>query len=185
RVLADLANIHRSGPLENSAAADALDDTDRPSLRLTSWGPLSIRAELGGGTFGVVYRAWDPRLEREVALKILRGLRSAEEDLASIVIKEARVLARLRHPNVITVFGADCFDGQVGLWMELVHGRTLKAIEQEQGPFSAREATLIGLDLCHAVAAVHQAGFLHRDIKAQNVMRETGGRIVLMVFGAA
>src|SRR5438094_9578934 len=106
RVLDDLANIHRSGPLENSAAADALDDTDRPSLRLTSWGPLSIRAELGGGTFGVVYRAWDPRLEREVALKILRGLRSAEEDLASIVIKEARVLARLRHPNVITVSGA-------------------------------------------------------------------------------
>jgi len=186
RVLADLANLHRSGPIEDSSTPAVLnDETARSSPLFPSWGPLEIRAEVGSGTFGAVYRAWDPRLDREVALKILRGLRSTEEDLASIVIKEARVLARLRHPNVITVFGADCFDGQVGLWMEFVHGRTLKEIEKEQGPFSAREAMLIGLDLCHALAAVHKAGFLHRDIKAQNVMRETGGRIVLMDFGAA
>src|SRR6266511_2925385 len=184
RILADVANLHRSSTPEASGATVALDDT-ATRARFPSWGPLQIRDEVGSGMFGAVYRAWDRRLDREVALKILHSLRSREDELASIVIKEARVLARLHHPNVITIFGADCFDHRVGLWMEFVQGRTLRHILQEAGPFSAREATLIGIDLCHALAAVHKVGFLHRDIKAQNVMREIGGRIVLMDFGAA
>ena len=69
--------------------------------------------------------------------------------------------------------------------MEFVKGRTLKDVLQEQGPYSSQEAQVVGLDLCHALAAVHHAGFLHCDIKAQNVMRQSGGRIVLMDFGAA
>src|SRR5262249_47180588 len=87
-------------------------------------------------------------------------------------------------PNIVTVFGADCFDGDVGLWMEFINGRTLEAAQQAQGTFSAQEAMLIGLDVCRALAAVHQAGFLHGDIKARNVMREAGGPIVLMDCGA-
>jgi pimeloyl-ACP methyl ester carboxylesterase len=191
RVLADLADLHRGAAPEAAAAAvlperhASVDRTARIDRSFTSWGPLEIRAKVGSGTFGAVYRAWDARLDREVAVKFLDGMRSTEQDFASNVVDEARVLARLRHPNVVTIFGADCFDNQVGLWMEFVNGRTLKEIQREQGPFSAREAMLIGLDLCHALAAVHKAGFLHRDIKAQNVMRETGGRIVLMDFGAA
>ena len=147
------------------------------------WGPLEMRGEVGGGTFGTVYRAWDTRLAREVALKLLHG-EQAERHLASTIIKEGRLLAQIRHPNVVTVFGADIFDGRVGIWMEFVTGRTLKEIVQEQGPFGAHEAALIGRDLCRALAAVHKAGFVHRDIKAQNVMREAGGRTVLMDFGA-
>ena len=83
----------------------------------------------------------------------------------------------------VTVYGADDVDGSVGLWMEFVQGKTLKQIVEERGVLSAREAALIGLDLSRALAAVHRAGLIHRDIKAQNVMREQGGRIVLMDFG--
>ena len=82
-----------------------------------------------------------------------------------------------------TVYGADHIGGRVGLWMELVKGRTLAELLRTHGPFSAREAALIGLDLCRALAAVHGAGLLHGDIKAHNVMREEGGRTVLMDFG--
>lgn len=149
----------------------------------SAWGALEIRGEVGSGSFGTVYRAWDTRLEREVALKLLSPEQSALQ-LASTVIKEGRLLAQIRHPHVVTVYGADAFDGRVGIWMEFLTGRTLKAIVQEQGPFGAHEAAVIGRDLCRALAAVHKQGFLHRDVKAQNVMREAGGRTVLMDFGA-
>src|SRR6185436_1829643 len=102
----------------------------------------------------------------------------------SAIVDEGRLLARVRHTNVVTIYGADRFGDSVGLWMEFIKGKTLKQLLSEQGAFGAREASLIGIDLCAALAAVHQAGLLHRDIKAQNVMREDGGRIVLMDFGA-
>jgi TolB-like protein/tetratricopeptide (TPR) repeat protein len=149
-----------------------------------TWGPLEIRSEVGSGTFGTVYRAWDARLEREVALKLLNAVQPEADHHATAVVKEGRLLAQIRHPNVVTVYGADCFDGRVGIWMEFVQGRTLREIQRESGPLSPQEAALVGLDLCRALAAVHAAGFLHRDVKAQNVMRESGGRIVLMDFGA-
>jgi serine/threonine-protein kinase len=82
-------------------------------------------------------------------------------------------------------FGADLFDGAAGLWMEFINGRTLRQLCDEQDPFSAAEALLAGLDVCRALAAVHRSGLVHGDIKAQNVMREVGGRIVLTDFGAA
>ena len=85
--------------------------------------------------------------------------------------------------NVVTVFGAERIDGRIGVWMEFIRGRTLEQLVRERGVFSAREAMLIASDLCRALSAVHKAGLLHRDLKAQNVMREDGGRIVLMDFG--
>ena len=130
-----------------------------------------------------MYRAWDPRLDREVALKLLRRVESGEGALGSLVIEEGRMLARIRHPNVVTVYGADRIDGRVGLWMEFVDGRTLEAVVRDDGPLGPQEAALIGLDLCRALSAVHRAGLVHRDVKAQNVMREAGGRVVLMDFG--
>jgi serine/threonine protein kinase/tetratricopeptide (TPR) repeat protein len=146
------------------------------------WGGLVLLEKVGEGSFGEVFRARDPQLDREVALKLLREDATGGEE-GSAVIEEGRLLARIRHPNVATVYGADRREGRVGLWMEFLHGQTLSALVREQGPFGAREAVLVGLDLCRALAAVHAQGILHRDIKAQNVMRETGGRIVLMDFG--
>ena len=147
------------------------------------WGPLQLRGEVGKGAFGTVYRAWDARLEIDVALK-LSNLPGSPADAPTTAIKEGQLLAQVRHPNVVSVYGADSIDGRVGVWMEFVTGRTLKEILREHGPFGAHEAAVIGRDLARALAAVHHKGFLHRDIKAQNVMREAGGRTVLMDFGA-
>src|SRR5204862_7973555 len=74
-------------------------------------------------------------------------------------------------------------ENQTGIWTELIEGRTLEAIVSASGPLAPDEVVRIGIDLCCALAAVHDAGLLHRDVKASNVMRETGGRIVLMDFG--
>ncbi len=143
------------------------------------WGQLVLGDKVGEGAFGEVYRAWDVVLEREVALKLLRA---AEEDPA--LLQEARMLARLRrHPNVVTVYGADRHDERSGIWMDFIEGETLAAIVEQRGSFGAQEALLVGVDVCRALAAAHRAGLLHRDIKAHNVMRERGGRIVLMDFG--
>ena len=148
---------------------------------LRTWGPFQLLESLGHGGFGRVYRAWEATLAREVALKIIRAP-NAEQ--ASTVLHEGRLLARVRHPNVVTVHGAQQVGDEIGIWMDLIRGRSLADLIKQQGPMSADEAAVVGVHLCQALAAVHAAGLLHRDIKAQNVMRESGGRIVLMDFGA-
>jgi len=147
----------------------------------TQWGPLALVSEIGHGAFGKVYHAVDPNLQRNVALKVIRSA-NAPVDLDH-ALKEARLLAKVSHPNAVRVYLAERVGNEVGIAMELVEGRTLDDLVR-QSPFNANEAILIGLDLCRALAAVHAAGILHGDIKARNVMRETGGRIVLMDFGA-
>ena len=147
------------------------------------WGHLRVSEVIGEGSFGRVYRAWDTQLEREVALKLVKASGVSQAFDLARAIKEARLLARVRHPNVVTVFGADAQAGRFGLWMELIPGRTLGQVLKMHGPMSVSEAIPVGIDLCHALAAVHGAGLLHRDVKAQNVLREEGGRIVLMDFG--
>lgn len=155
----------------------------QPAGPVQPWGSLEILQEVGRGGFGVVYRAWEPALAREVALKIIRPRDPRPEALASI-LREGQLLARVRHPNVVTVYGAQQIGDEVGLWMEFVRGRSLSELVKQDGPRAAGEAAVIGISLCQATAAVHQAGVIHRDIKAHNVMREAGGRIVLMDFGA-
>jgi serine/threonine-protein kinase len=143
------------------------------------WGHLKIQERLGAGAFGEVFRAWDSRLEREVALKLLRS----DRDPAA-VLREARLLARIRHANVVTVFDAAEFEGRAGFWMEFIQGQTLEEGVHDRGPLPAPEVLKLAIELCGALAAVHAAGLLHRDIKAQNVVRTADGRVVLMDFGA-
>jgi serine/threonine protein kinase len=149
----------------------------------STWAHLRVLEELGRGGFGRVFRAWDSALAREVALKIIR-LESAEDAALSAVLREGQMLARIRHRHVVTVFGAQRVGREVGVWMELVRGRTLAQMIREDGPLGPEEAAIVGMTICDALAAVHGADLVHRDIKAQNVMRESGGRIVLMDFGA-
>ena len=181
RVLSSLAGLHRSIAADLSAAAPARRSSASPAIG--SWAHLRLIERLGGGAFGDVYRAWDEDLERDVALKLLRTDAAGESLNASRIANEGRLLARVRHPNVVCVHGVAVHEGRVGLWMELLRGVTLEQQLAAHGPLSAREATLVGIDLCSALAAIHAAGLIHRDVKAQNVMREAGGRIVLMDLG--
>jgi TolB-like protein/Tfp pilus assembly protein PilF/predicted Ser/Thr protein kinase len=144
------------------------------------WGHLRLLERIGHGAFGDVYRAWDTRLDREVALKLVPADASRE---TSSIIHEGRLLARVRHPNVVTIYGAEQIDGVVGLWMEFVRGRTLKQLVDGGRRFTDAEVIGIGRSLSAALAGVHRAGLLHRDIKAQNVILAEDGRVVLMDFG--
>lgn len=180
RVLSDVARLHR----------DTLPDPSGPGLQPPppvrtgdAWGHLTLRGELGRGARGHVYRAWDPQLDREVALKLT--VDGGEERESKDLIEEARLLAKVKHPHVATVYGAERRAGMVGIWMELIEGETLESTLMRVGRFNPREAALIGLDVCSALSAVHAAGLLHRDVKAQNVMRDRNGRLVLMDFGTS
>src|SRR5262245_17532323 len=119
RVLAALAEVH--GQLPSRGVSSEVT---------TAWGRFELLGELGRGEFGVVYRAQDSRLDCDVALK-LSPAGTADSDV-SAVVAEARRLAMVRHPNVITVYGADIVDGVTGIWMELVSGRTLQEELQER-----------------------------------------------------
>jgi serine/threonine-protein kinase len=171
RLLERIARFHQSAHEHDTEKADASDV--QPSLR--TWAHFLIVGRLGRGSYGDVYRAHDTRLQSDVALKLMRDEGGVPMN-GSRALKEARFLARVRHPNVVRVYGADQCDGRVGLWMELVRGTTLEETVQRQGIFGAREAALVGIDLCRALAAVHGAGLLHGDVKAHNVMREEGAK---------
>ena len=162
-------------PLPHPAAAD---DT---SARV--WGPLRLLEKIGQGAYGEVFRAWDYGARSRGRPQTARCRSRLCQDHVAPSSNEGRLLARVRHPNVVTIYGAETIDDRVGLWMELVSGRTLEQILKEGTTFSAAEATRIGIDICRAVSAVHAAGLLHRDIKAHNVMLADDGRVVLMDFG--
>lgn len=169
------------------AAADAPPQAGPPDaarIPLFIWGSLEVLEKLGEGSFGEVFRARDPVLDRDVALKLHHPATSRRLAERSDFIAEARRLARIRHPNVVVVHGVDEHDSRTGLTLDLIDGRTLADVAAENGPMSPGEAIAVGLDLCAALAAVHGAGLIHADIKPANVMRERGGRIVLMDFGA-
>jgi eukaryotic-like serine/threonine-protein kinase len=188
KLVARVADVHRTAVhdtalIETTNWADPTHPGAEHGAGHTRWGHLVLLDKVGEGAFGEVYRARDPWLDREVALKLLKTS-VAEGVLPDRIVREARTLARLRHPNVVVVYGADIHDGRPGLWMEFVRGHTLGQIVEAQGPFSASEAATIGQEICRALSAVHAAGLVHQDVKAQNVMRESGGRLVLMDFGA-
>jgi|KBSMisStandDraft_5_1062788.scaffolds.fasta_scaffold12795_3 serine/threonine protein kinase/tetratricopeptide (TPR) repeat protein len=182
KVLATVANIHRNDEGTRTAGADDAAWAGDPEA-IDRWGSLELRELVGRGGYGTVYRAWDPQLTRDVALKLLNVEHADAQAFERSVITEGRLLARVRHPNVIAVYGADSHDGRVGFWMEFLEGQTLKQWVDAHGRMSSREAAIVGIDICRALAAVHGAGLVHRDVKAQNVMREAGGRTVLMDFG--
>lgn len=194
RIVAGIQDLVRSTPLEESsptidgpvavreqAPGKSPSTPELPGSPPGRWGRLRLVEAIGQGSLGEVYRAHDDRLARDVALKLTRV---TESSVAGEALSEARALARVRHPNVVTVIGAEERDGFVGIWMPLVRGQTLDQLVRQQGPLSAREAAMKAQELCRAVAAVHGAGLVHRNITARNVVREHGGRVVLMDAGA-
>ena len=185
RVLAALSRVCRDPDegADGDAARTQPERRSEPRPAPVKWRSLTILEPVGRGGFASVYRARDP-LNREVALKLFPVPPKQSSVLAKRVLREGSLLAKVRHPNVVVVHGVERANDHVGLWMEFINGRTMEDELKTRGPLSADEATPIGVDLCRALAAVHACGLLHRDVKAQNVMREAGGRTVLMDFGA-
>jgi serine/threonine-protein kinase len=180
-------NITHSQDLQATQAPDAAPASapseESGSAYPKTWGNFQLLQRLGRGGFGEVFRAWDPVLEREVALKLLlpRGL-DPEQQFA-LLIAEARAIARVRHPNIVSVYGVDRREERLGFWSDYVRGQTLETWVAARGPLNEEEAARVGAALCEALAAVHGAGLLHRDIKASNAMRDENGRVLLMDFG--
>jgi serine/threonine-protein kinase len=186
RILTEMQVLERIAAFLRSSDSDQISEKatiQRPKPAMPeSWAHFRLIELIGEGGFGSVYRARDTKLQTEVALKLV-ALPGGRELRPGVALKEARLLARVRHTNVVTVYGADIVDGCVGIWMQLIEGQTLASLLRANGPFGAQESALVGVDLCRALAAVHAAALIHGDLKTRNVMREAGGRTVLMDFG--
>jgi serine/threonine protein kinase len=141
-----------------------------------------IERRIGSGGFGVVYEAWDGRLERPVAVKAIEQRGEAGRR----VLREAQAAARLNHPGIVTLYELGEEDGNALLVTELVEGSTLARLSHN-GELSDREIGEIGADLCEALDHAHSRGVVHRDIKPQNVqvMEDSEPRAKLMDFGVA
>ena len=124
RLLDSVARLHRGLHQPGDAVSSGVPPAPAPDGESPrTWAHLQLREQIGAGAFGVVYRAWDPRLDREVALKLQPDEPGAGG--ATSAIQEGRALARVRHPNVVTIYGAERIGTHVGLWMEFIRGRTL------------------------------------------------------------
>ncbi len=147
-------------------------------------GRFVIRERLGSGGMGVVYAADDPHLERRIALKVVRRDAQLEAESSARLVAEARAMARLSHPNVITVYEAGTVDGQVFIAMELVEGFTLRTwLEAE--PRAASTVVDVLRRAGRGLAAAHEAGIVHRDFKPENVLVSTDGKVSVTDFGLA
>lgn len=147
-------------------------------------GHYRILQKLGEGGMGVVFLAMDTRLQRNVALKLLPPAMAREPERLRRFEREAKTVAALNHPNVVTLFSVEEADGERFLTMEYVEGRTLDELVPPQG-FETKDVLRYGVQLAEAVAAAHQRGITHRDLKPSNVMVTPEGRVKVLDFGLA
>lgn len=143
-------------------------------------GRFELRRELGRGAHGAVYLAWDPQLEREVALKTLAGGRDAGR-----LLHEARAVGKLRHPNVVPVFEAGEHEGQAWLVFEYVEGRTLAQLLREEGPVPGARAAALLSGVLDALDEAHRQGIVHRDLKPANILIDAQNQPRVADFGIA
>lgn len=148
-----------------------------------SVGRFQLQSVLGRGAQATVWRAHDPRLDRDVALKLLNP--DADPQSLSEWLNEARAVSRLAHPNVVPVFEADEAAGQPYLVFELVDGQTLQQARRQRPAWPAQEAVRLMLGVLDALAAAHEQGIVHRDLKPSNVLLGKDGRPRVMDFGIA
>ncbi len=150
----------------------------------THIGRFELRRVLGRGAQGVVWQAFDPQLEREVALKQMRVER-ADAQAVERWMTEARAVSRLSHPHIVTLFEADLQGDQPFMVFELVAGQTLADTVRQRGALGDKVAVPLMLGVLDGLAHAHAAGVIHRDLKPSNVIVDTQGRARVMDFGLA
>lgn len=138
-------------------------------------GRYEIREHIATGGMASVYKTWDHRVERIVAIKVLRSLDKNDQRAVERFRREARAAAALAHPNAVTIYDFVEEMGQYFLVMEYIHGPTLKQLIGQRRQLQAREAIEIALQVCSVLQVAHARGFIHRDIKPQNIMLAWGG----------
>ena len=143
-----------------------------------------ILEQVGAGGMGVVYRAHDERLDRDVALKVLPATTAIESDARKRFRKEALMLSKLNHPNIATVHDFDTQDGTDFLVEEFIDGLSLDVM-LASGPLSDKEIVNLGLQLAEGLAAAHEHGVIHRDLKPSNVRITSDARLKILDFGLA
>ncbi|HTG51093.1 MAG TPA: serine/threonine-protein kinase, partial [Gemmatimonadales bacterium] len=152
-----------------------------PGTRL---GPYEVVAPLGAGGMGEVYRAKDPRLGREVAIKVLPESVARDPDRLARFEREARLLAALGHAGIASIYGVEDAGSTPALVMELVEGPTL-AERIAQGPLPPEEVLPIARQLADALEYAHEHGIVHRDLKPANIKLRPDGTVKVLDFGLA
>jgi TolB-like protein len=147
-------------------------------------GPYEILAELGRGGMGEVYRARDPRLGRDVALKIIASAASGDPEALHRFEREARTLASISHPHIVPIYDVGEQDGVPYIVTELVEGRSLRELLAE-GSLPPGEAARLAAQIASALSAAHEKGVLHRDVKPENVLVDEKGAARVLDFGLA
>ena len=150
----------------------------------TKLGPYEIVSPLGAGGMGEVYRARDPQLGRDVAIKILPPFLSRDPERLRRFEQEARAAAALNHPNILAVYQMGTHDGAPYLVSELLEGSTLRE-HLLRVPMPLRKVIDYGIQIAHGLAAAHEKGIVHRDLKPENLFVTEDGRIKILDFGLA
>ncbi|MDQ6959110.1 MAG: serine/threonine-protein kinase [Mariprofundaceae bacterium] len=148
-------------------------------------GPYRLEAKLGEGGMGVVYRATDKKLNREVAVKILHPQMLKQESLMERFRREARMHAKIIHPNIVTLLSLYEDEGHIALVMEMVHGQNLREYLRQNSRPAQLDVIRITEAVCSGLEAAHKLGVIHRDLKPANILLATDGAIKLMDFGLA
>jgi tetratricopeptide (TPR) repeat protein len=157
--------------------------TQSPETRFGDDGRYSIVHELGRGSFAIVYKAFDQHLEREVALKTFPLSRNAGPGREDVFLNQTRQIARLVHPNIVTIFDCGHMNFLYYIAMEFVPGENLKQLVKRRGPMSLEEMRTAMKQTCDALTYAHDQNVLHRDIKPSNMIHKTTGDVKIVDFG--